>query len=87
MKKIISKILWLGAAIVFALVLTVAATVICAVKLLHSEQLTPLVCRIAEDNLDASVDIGAIELSFNPSFPLLHIDVRSVEVISHSLDA
>lgn len=86
MKKIISKILWFGAAIVFALVLTVAATVICAVKLLHSEQLTPLVCRIAEDNLDASVDIAAIELSFNPSFPLLHVDVRSVEVISHSLD-
>ena len=72
-KNILAKTLWVLAGVAFALVLLVAATAICAVRLLKSEQLTPIVCSLAEDNLDASVDIGAIHLSFNPGYPILRL--------------
>lgn len=85
-KKILPKILWALAGVAFALVLTVAAVAICAVRLLKSEQLTPIVCSLAEDNLDATVDIGAIRLSFNPGYPILRLDVHDVEIVSHSLE-
>lgn len=85
-KKIITKTLLIASAVAFALVLTVTAVTLCTVRLLRPEQLTPIVCRMASDYLDADVNIGRIELSFKPSYPMLHLDVRDVEVISHSLD-
>jgi len=86
-KKIAVRAIWFLAAVVFGLILTVAAVTICAVRLLKSEQLTHIVCSLAEENLDASVNIGAINLSFNPGYPILRLDVHSVEVVSHSFDS
>lgn len=86
-KKIISKVLWIAASVLFAIVLTVAAVGVCAVRLLESDRLTGIVCRLAEDKLNASVSIDRIDLSLRPSLPLLKVDVSSLEVVSHSLDS
>lgn len=81
----IKKILWITAAAAYTLVLVVVAVCICAVKLLEPGQLTPLVCRVAEANLDADVSIASVELGFKPSYPLLRLDVRDLEIVSNSL--
>ena len=86
-KKIAVRTLRIAAAVVLTIVATIGAVTICAVKLLRSEHLTPIVCRVAEDNLNASVKIGSVGLSFNPGYPILRLDINSLEVVSHSLDA
>lgn len=69
---------------VLAAVLTVAAALICTVKILTPEHLTPLAARIANDNLDADISIGRIELAFRPAFPVMELQIDSVAVISHT---
>lgn len=86
MKRIAVKILLTVLWIVFALVLTVSAVLICTVRLLTPEQLTPVVERVANRMLDADVAVGRIELAFKPVFPVLNIEIDSLSVVSHAFD-
>lgn len=69
-----------------ALLLAVAATLVCAVKLLMPEHLTPVVEKVVNQALDATVDIGRVELSFRPAFPILSLDVDSITIVSHAFN-
>lgn len=84
MKKVIVNILFVALWTVMALVLALAAVLICSVRLLKPEHLTPVVERIANKSLDADVTIGRIELAFKPAFPVINLQVDSLTVISHA---
>ncbi|MDE6134348.1 MAG: hypothetical protein K2F79_02095, partial [Muribaculaceae bacterium] len=79
-KKIFLILLWT----VMALVLAFAAALACGVRMLSPERLTPLVERLANDALEARVDIGRVELAFRPAFPMLYLQVDSLTVLSRS---
>lgn len=68
--------------VVMAVVLTVAAAMICAVKILHPGRLTPLVEHFANKAVNADVSVGRVELAFDPAFPVLSLRVDSLSVIS-----
>ena len=84
MKKVIVNILFVALWTVMALVLALAAVLICSVRLPKPEHLTPVVERIANKSLDADVTIGRIELAFKPAFPVINLQVDSLTVISHA---
>ena len=63
------------------------AVMICSVRLLRPETLTPIVCRVADKVLDAKLDVSRIELGFKPSFPHLAIEIDSLALLSHSLNS
>jgi hypothetical protein len=68
--------------------LFIAFIVICSavVWTLRPERLTPMIEKIASDNLNAQVKVGRAELTFWSSFPRLKVEVDRLEVISHSLN-
>lgn len=68
-----------------ALMLTVAGVMICSVRLLRPEALTPIVEKIANDLLDAEISVGRVKLEFEPAFPNLRLEVDSLTVVSHTL--
>lgn len=70
---------------VMTVALTIFAVLVCTVKILNPERLTPLVSRIANDALNADVHIGRAELAFRPAFPIFEVKVDSLCVISQSL--
>lgn len=70
--------------LVMAAVLAVAATLICAVKVLKPEHLTPLVEHFANRAVNADVVVGRVELSFRPAFPVLSLQVDSLSVVSRA---
>lgn len=63
-------------------------TIICAIigilinALLGPRQLTPLVKKIVDENVDAEVNIQSVEATFFSSFPNFRIRVKNAEVIS-----
>lgn len=69
------------------IVLFIAGVIICGVKLLQPEVLTPLVSRVANETLDADVSLGKVQLAFEPAFPVLKLKLDSLTVISHALSA
>ncbi len=69
-----------------ALILLPAAILICTVRVLTPDVLTPVVQKIANDFVDGDVNIGRLELSFKPAFPILNVQLDSLTVISHALD-
>lgn len=83
MERAALSVLW----ILMALALTVAATLICTVKVLTPERLTPILRTIAQNNLNAEVYIGRASLAFRPAFPILEIRVDSLCILSHALDS
>ena len=87
MKRIITNTLMILLWTVMALVLSVSAILICSVRLLKPEHLTPLVEHFANKALDADVKLGRVELSFRPAFPVLSLDVDSLTVISHAFNS
>lgn len=87
MRRAISKILFFLAMIILAVVLTVTAVLVCAVKVLHPGVLTPLTETVANDILHARVDIGRVELAFVPAFPMLQLRVDSLRVRSEAFDS
>lgn len=87
MKRIITNTLMILLWTVMALVLSVSAILICSVRLLKPEHLTPLVEHFANKALDADVKLGRVELSFRPAFPVLCLDVDSLTVISHAFNS
>lgn len=79
----IFKWVWVTAVSVIAFVLLVLTL---GVWLLSPSQLTPLIEKVASDNLNAKVEIGRAELTFWKSFPRLKISIDSLEVVSRSLE-
>lgn len=77
-RRIIKIAVWT----LMAAVLTVAAVVICAARLLSPQQLTPLVEKAANSMLDADVSIGRVELSLLGKAPFVSLQVDSLTVIS-----
>lgn len=86
MKSLAVKILMIFFWTVFALILMVSAALICTVRLLTPDRLTPVVVRVAEKFLDADVSVSKIELSFKPVFPVLNVSVDSLTLVSHAFD-
>lgn len=82
MKTILKIFLW----VVMALVLAVGGVLICAVKILTPDKLTPIVERVANNMLAADVSLGRVELSFSPAFPVLRVSVDSACVVSKAFD-
>ena len=71
MKTALKVILWS----IMAIVLVIAATLICAVKILTPDRLTPIVERVANNTLAADVSLGRVALDFYPAFPTLRLSV------------
>lgn len=67
--------------LVVVLLAGIALTVL--VSYLKPEKLTPLVEKYANEYLDATLNVGRVELTFWSSFPKLEVDVRDLEVTSH----
>ena len=83
MKTALKVILWS----IMAIVLVIAATLICAVKILTPDRLTPIVERVANKTLAADVSLGRVALDFYPAFPTLRLSVDSACVVSKAFDA
>lgn len=69
-----------------AIVLALCAVSLCIVKTLRPQVLTPLLCRVAQNYLNADVQLARAELSLQPSAGMLYISLDSLCIISHSLD-
>ena len=67
-----------------AVLLAGAAALICTVKILNPDRLTPLIERLAENNLDAELKLARAELAFKPAFPILRLQIDSLALISHA---
>lgn len=76
------KFMKIAAWTVMAIVLTVAAVTICAVRLLEPAQLTPLVVSAANSMFDAEVSIKSVDLSLHGKTPFIRLQVDSLLVIS-----
>lgn len=87
LKRVVGRIFIILAWTLMALVLTVAASLICMVRILTPERLTPLATTVANRYLDADVALGRAELSFHPAFPVLQLRLDSLTVISHAFDS
>lgn len=70
----------------WAVFLTAVAILVCAVKVLEPATLTPLIERVANNALEAELKLGRAELSFTPAFPMLHLRLDSLTIISHSFE-
>lgn len=69
-----------------SIIILVLLLVTLAVWILSPDQLTPIIQKAANDNLNARVEIGRAELTFWHTFPKLKIEVKDLKVISKSLD-
>lgn len=76
---------WIG---ITAISLIGLFILICAlmVWILTPDRLTPLVEKQASKYLDADVKASKIELTFWKTFPQMHLDIDSLQVVSRSLD-
>lgn len=70
---------------VIALLLLIIAAAGAAVWILTPDRLTPLVNRLATEQLNADVGARRVELTFWSTFPRLVVEVDSLVVVSHSL--
>lgn len=86
-KRLIVNILFIVLWTAMAVVLLVAGTLMCGVRILNPERLTPIVVNFANKVLDADVSAGRVELAFRPGFPVLQLSVDSLTVVSHALKA
>lgn len=69
---------------VTAVIVIVLAAITLAVNYLHPKRLTPIVERLANDNLHADVKIGRIEISFWHTFPRFDLQVDSLTIVTHA---
>lgn len=68
-----------------AAVLALAAILMCTVRLLTPDRLTPLLTAVANKMTDADVSLGRAELSLQGSAPWLHLRLDSLRVISRPM--
>lgn len=83
-RRIAGRILAVVAWTAMAVLLAGAAALICTVKILNPDRLTPLIERLAENNLDAELKLARAELAFKPAFPILRLQIDSLALISHA---
>lgn len=71
-----------------AIIAVVTFVTVCSaiVWFLTPERLTPIIERVASDNLNAKVSVGRAELTFWSTFPNLRVNVDQLEIVSHALD-
>ena len=81
--RLLKVLLWT----VLALNLTIGAVLICTVKILNPESLTPLVETIANKNLHANVRLSRIEFKLRPEYRGLGIEIDSLLIISKAFDS
>ena len=84
-KKILNLTLKIGAWILGSVAVLLVLAMCAVAWILTPERLTPIVNRIANDNLNAKVNIGRVELTAWSTFPDLVVDIDSLSVISGSL--
>ena len=84
MKRLLIHLIFIVFWVALAITLAVGAALVCTVKLLNPERLTPLVVRLAEKNLDADVSLGRAVLDFNPVFPVLRLRLDSLDIVSRA---
>ena len=70
-----------------AIVLLLAGVLVCGVKMLRPQVLTPIICKVANDNLNAEVSLAKAQLVFEPAFPVLKLKLDSLAVISNVFPA
>lgn len=87
MRRFIKNMLFTLCLVIMALLLIPTAALICSVKLLSPDRLTPIVERLANKELNATVRIAKVELSFKPAFPVLKLQIDSMSVLSRSFDS
>lgn len=80
-KKIFKVVIWT----LMALILTVAAALICITSLLSPEHLTIIANRVANKMLNAEVSIGRVELGIKGRVPLVTLRVDDVTVLSRPI--
>lgn len=76
----------IGVTITVAIVIVVV-TISSVLWLLSPERLTPIIEKVASDNLKANVEVGKAELTFWSSFPELKLEVDDLEIVSRTLDS
>lgn len=86
-KKIIIRSLKVLAWTVASLVVVLALALWAVVWLISPENLTQYAEEAANKYLDAQVEIGKLELTAYSTFPILHVDIDSLRVLSGSLDS
>lgn len=84
MKTLLFRTIRIALWAAYAAVLTLAATLICTVHVLSPGRLTPLAATVANRLLDARVSLGSAELSFRPAFPVMHLHLDSLTIISNA---
>lgn len=75
----------LGLTIVGIIVVIIAAITV-AVNYLRPEKLTPIVERIANDNLKADVTLKRVEISFWSTFPRFDADIQGLKINTQAFD-
>ena len=80
-RKILKISLWT----VTTLILLIIAAISLILFYLTPERLTGLVNRYAGEFLDADIHVERVELTFWSTFPRFNLDVRKLNVVSHSL--
>ena len=86
-KRIIIKTLKVLAWTVGSIAVLLALALWAAVWLVSPENLTRYAEQAANKYLDARVQIGRLELTAYSTFPMLHVDIDSLTVLSASLDS
>lgn len=87
MKRTAIKILMIFLWTVMALLLSLTAVLVCGVKILRPQVLTPIICRVANDNLNAEVTLDKAQLVFEPAFPILKLKLDGLTVVSKAFDS
>ena len=78
LRRTVKTVLWTA----FSLVALIALALGLVVWILTPEKLTPIVERIANENLDAEVKIGRVELTVWKTFPMASVDIQDLQVMS-----
>jgi hypothetical protein len=79
----IKKVLKWVAATVVGLIALLLLLLTLTVWILTPERLTPLVSKLANESLDARVNIGRVELSLWHTFPHFTVEVDSLDIVSN----
>lgn len=80
--KIVVTVFW----ILMTVTLLFAGILVCGVRLLTPQRLTPVIERLANKNLNADVSLGRASLTFDPAFPVLKLRLDSLTIVSKAFD-
>lgn len=85
--NVIVKVLKILGWTLLTVVLVLSVLLFCAVKFIDSKHLAPMVENVANDYIDGHLKVGNIKLGFNPSFPILGMEVENLSIVSHAFDS